>query len=279
MKNIEIHQIFYNDKTRTSVKPPFIPLDNTLGEKSWFEFWPILNFLNKNELREDTLYGFVSPKFTEKTGITPAQAIQSIQARNGADVLLFSYKWDLLSYFLNPWEQGEIWHPGITRETQKFLYAENIQTNLKYLITSCRSSVFSNFIVANKKYWSIWKAISTKFYIYANNPYNEIYMMNTTYMDKQYPMKVFIQERFPTLILSLMRFKTEVIDCLNTEPSSFIQDTAENRTQLRLCDQLKDQALSSQTPNVFLKNFLEARSKIVFSGGVKLQGNHAAACG
>ena len=41
MSKIEIRQIFYDQITRSQIHAPFIPLDNTLGDKSWFEFWAI----------------------------------------------------------------------------------------------------------------------------------------------------------------------------------------------------------------------------------------------
>ena len=150
-KGVEIRQIFYDDSTRASKNNLFIPLDNTNGKSDWFEFWPIFKFLYENELKDETWYGFFSPKFENKMGISSREACDFINENKDADVILFSANWDQLAYFVNPWEQGELWHPGITSETQKFCDTVGMEIKIDQLVTSTKSSVFSNFVVAKKK--------------------------------------------------------------------------------------------------------------------------------
>ena len=71
MKSIFIHQIFYNAYTEKSLDQGFIPLDNSDNVRpDWREYWPIRKYLINNELNENDLYGFFSPKFKEKTGLS-----------------------------------------------------------------------------------------------------------------------------------------------------------------------------------------------------------------
>lgn len=78
--SLNIYQIFYDSETRNKILPGFIPLDNTSNLRpDWFEFLVILNFLNTNELKDDDWYGFLSPKFFEKTGINSDFVINIIQ--------------------------------------------------------------------------------------------------------------------------------------------------------------------------------------------------------
>jgi hypothetical protein len=66
---IFIYQIYYNNETQKKILSGFIPLNNTKNLRpDWFEFWVILNFLRNNILDDDAWYGFLSPKFYEKTG-------------------------------------------------------------------------------------------------------------------------------------------------------------------------------------------------------------------
>ena len=53
--------------------------NNIYGNKSWFELWPILKFLEGRELEENTFYGFFSPKFSLKTGFLPAETIPIVE--------------------------------------------------------------------------------------------------------------------------------------------------------------------------------------------------------
>ena len=58
MNKIEIRQIYYDDTSFSQLQEPFIPLNNVEGDKSWFEFWPMINFLAQTELEENIFYGF-----------------------------------------------------------------------------------------------------------------------------------------------------------------------------------------------------------------------------
>ena len=80
MQNIKIYQIFYDYLTKKSIQPGFIPLDNSENLRpDWFEFWPMLNSFRKNEIKEDTWYGFLSPNFTLKTGFNSDTVLKIIK--------------------------------------------------------------------------------------------------------------------------------------------------------------------------------------------------------
>jgi hypothetical protein len=74
---IHAFQIFYNAATRAAVDPAFQPLDNSANERpDWYGYWPILSFFEANpDLDDDAFYGFLSPLFGAKTGLTGAQVI------------------------------------------------------------------------------------------------------------------------------------------------------------------------------------------------------------
>ena len=56
MPRTKIFQIYYDDASRRKLDPGFLPLDNCLSpDAQWYEFWPILNYLNTNELEDDVL--------------------------------------------------------------------------------------------------------------------------------------------------------------------------------------------------------------------------------
>ena len=79
MEKIEIRHIFYNEETLSQTPSSFIPLDNIDGDKSWYEFLPILNFLKNTKLQENVFYGFLSPSFTFKTRFTPEALINAVK--------------------------------------------------------------------------------------------------------------------------------------------------------------------------------------------------------
>ncbi|QWD90899.1 hypothetical protein [Polynucleobacter sp. MWH-Braz-FAM2G] len=165
MNNIFIHQIFYDDISKNSLDPQLIPLDNTNGPSDWFEFYPIMDFLQKTKLQEDAWYGFLSPKFQQKTGIPAFELINIIyRYATHANVAIFSPAWDQLAYFKNPFEQGEFAHPGLLEISQQFINEISLNIDLTKLVTYSSTSVFSNFIIAKPEYWNKWLHIAEQFY-------------------------------------------------------------------------------------------------------------------
>jgi hypothetical protein len=88
---IRAFQIFYDEKTRASLDRDFEPLDNTDSERAdWYEYWPIRNWLSRNELNESSYYGFLSPRFGEKTRLSGAQVKEFVRTAGDPDVVTFS---------------------------------------------------------------------------------------------------------------------------------------------------------------------------------------------
>jgi hypothetical protein len=262
-----VYQIFYNADTRAKVAPGFLPLDNTRNERpDWFEFWVILNFLRKNPLEEGAWYGFLSPKFGEKTGFTPGD-VRLVLDEYGdrADVALFTIAWDQLCYFLNPWEQGEVWHPGLTSQSQSFLSHAGREIDLQALVTDLSTSVCSNYIVAKKPFWLAWKEIAEQFFEYEEA---HVQAESTSYGSAavQYPMKTFIQERFASLILATGTFSVFSPDHAARSPiytRMFPNDEA-TRQLLRRCDGLKRQFRQSGERS-YLDGYWKARREIRYT--------------
>ncbi len=213
---IQIYQIFYNEQTRQAVDPLYIPLDNTQGPKEWFEFYPIRQFLEQNELKDNTYYGFLSPKFFHKTQVHAQDLIHFIneQAQQApVDAFLSSLGLNALSYYQNMFEQAETAHPGIKALSQRCLNAMGIPINLDHLVSTNHNAVFCNYIIANKTYWSAWKVLADKFYHLVENDTTDLGMAlraDTDYLGDKAAMRTFIQERFPSLILANPAYKTRI---------------------------------------------------------------------
>ena len=142
----ELYQIAYNEQTRDAIPAGgFKMLDNMAGERpDWYEYWPIRMFLAGAALEEDAWYGFVSPRFGEKTGLN-ARALESIItgycATGNPDIVLFSPQPDMGAYFLNVFEQGELFHPGFMKIAQDVVRALGMAVPLANLVTDSRQIV------------------------------------------------------------------------------------------------------------------------------------------
>ena len=165
MSKAQIFQIYYDEKSKSQLDSGFIALDNSKTQfDGWYEFNPILRYLETNTLEDDIWYGFLSPKFKSKTRCDAAYVHEFLKrVPNETEVAIFSPGWDQLAYFLNPWEQGEVWHPELAEITEEFLLATGRTAGLHALVTDATTSVFSNYFVAKKRFWQYWMSIAKDF--------------------------------------------------------------------------------------------------------------------
>lgn len=207
MTTIRIHQIFYSEQTRSELDPGFIALDNLANPRpDWREYWPIRNYLLNTVLDEAGYYGFLSPKFEEKTNLSAAQVEEFVRANAPqADVLLFSPYFDQSAFYLNVFEQGECRHAGSLRTAQEALAATGSDVRLAELVTDSRTTVFCNYFVARPRFWRAWLAINERLFALAETGHGELgERLNalTTHAEEVVPLKVFIMERVASLLLA-----------------------------------------------------------------------------
>ena len=266
---IFVHQIYYDRESELALDQGFSPLGNTSNERpDWYEFWPIRNYLSHHALDDEAWYGFLSPRFLQKTGIKSSVILDMLtKYGQSADVALFSPGWDQLAYFLNPFEQGEVWHPGLLNLSQTFFDEIGLDINLNELVTCSKTSVFSNYIVAKPHFWREWLDIADKFFALVEGDTDSGYSSTTSYgsLLNQTPMKAFIQERFASVILSRGNFRVMTLDRSHNAPifTRIFSDTLQTRRMLQACDLLKEKFCLSKDPD-YLNAYQKIRNDIAF---------------
>jgi hypothetical protein len=268
MSKAKVFQIYYDDQSKRQLDEGFIGLDNA-SERSdgWYEFSPIFQYLELNALEDDVWYGFLSPKFKSKTGCDSQYVYQFLdRVPKQAEVAIFSPGWDQLSYFLNPWEQGEVWHPTLLQITEQFLNATDRDAELKSIVTDATTAVFSNYFVAKKRFWLAWLAIAKDFKLFvANNADHNSLLISYGSAQNLAPMKAFVQERLASYLLATGDFVSVASNRTHLQPVMrriFPQGEAD-RKMLLLCDCLK--RLYRRTHNkAYLDSFYLARQQIEF---------------
>ena len=156
--NTCLHQIYYSPQSRAELDPGFLPLDNLSNPRpDWREYWPIRRFLLSNSLEPESYYGFLSPKFKHKTGLSSAAVYEFIGGQTERpDVLLFSPYFDQIAFFLNIVEQGCINHPVMadTLNEAAALMFPGFRSGAIFAIAA--NTVFCNNFVAKPRFWSEW---------------------------------------------------------------------------------------------------------------------------
>ncbi len=229
----------------------------------------MLNYLTTQTLDDDVWYGFLSHKFQHKTGLDAAAVQRAIAVCEGhADVILFSPAWDQVAYFRNPWEQGEIWHPGVTEATQIFLRAVDIDIDLARSVCDSRSTVYSNYIVAKRPFWLAWTGLARAYFDYVEDTEGEVGAQLTSYgsPQNQYPMRTFVQERFPSLLLAGGDHRVAAYEFGFVAPIFQRLFPADPRTRklLLACDAMKCRFRDGGDP-AYLQMYERLRSDIAFT--------------
>jgi hypothetical protein len=207
MKQIKLYQIAYSEAILQRLETGYLPLNNIGHDRhDWREYWPIRKFLLEQELSDDCYYGFFSPRFIEKTGVTYAQVDQFIQScPNNTDVFTFSPQADMGAFFMNVFEQEELFEPGFIEAGEAFLTSIGMAVNLSSLVMDSRQTVFSNYFVARPSFWRAWLNVNEKLFAVCegeDSPLRQALTFETGYPGAV-QRKVFLMERIASLLLAI----------------------------------------------------------------------------
>jgi hypothetical protein len=266
MLNVRIYQIYYSDETRRALDPGFIPLDNMANERpDWREYWPIRKFFMSTELRDDELYGFLSPKFGTKGGLSSEAVKAFIRARSAeADVFIFSPYFDMSAFFVNVFEQGEAAHPGLLEAAQKFFLAIDFRVDVTRILNDSQNTAFCNYFVATARFWRAWFEVAEKLFAICEGPDSSLKRdLNapTGHGQERVAMKVFVLERLATLLLcNNPEFRSKAY-CPIDLPRSGIPRIAAAHEEALICDALKIAYRSQRFPQ-YMKTFQDVRDRV-----------------
>jgi hypothetical protein len=207
MRAVHTYQILNHYTSREELDPGFGVLDNSGNERpDWYEYWPIRMFLLNEKLDENAFYGFLSPKFRQKTNLSAAEVRDFIQASGPAtEVALFSPSIHNSAFFLNVFEHGNAEHPGLMQVAKDFFARIKHPQPLEDLISDSRNTVHSNYFIAKPRFWRAWLAITEQLFAIAEiaeDPLAIRLRTPTQYRGRRdVQMKIFLMERIATWIL------------------------------------------------------------------------------
>ena len=220
-KNIELFGIFYDETSRAAITSDFIPLDNSMGPSHLYESYPIMRQLEKRLPEKGNWCGFFSPKFSDKTGITPNDIFGEVQrAENEVSVVLFSSHWKQVSLWPNVWIQGETFHPGLRAITNKIIELAGYKIDISKVYSTLNDGVFSNYLVAKREFWAEWRRLVSIYYqLITQN--DKFLNQSTAYHGNAIPIHTFVIERFASLIILELGLKTKFSQYLYDKNPNF----------------------------------------------------------
>jgi hypothetical protein len=206
MPDIFIYQISYVGAP--PLDPGFLVLNNVENVRpDWFEYWPIRRYLLSERLDENAFYGFLSPRFREKTNLSAAAVREFVRREaSSVDVIIMSPSLQVAAYFRNVFIFGEFAHPGLLDAARQFFERIGLHTDLDRLVTTSNNEVYSNYLIARPRFWRAWLEITERLFAMAESsedPLGPVLRRVTPYRGHNTAqLKIFLLERLATWILA-----------------------------------------------------------------------------
>ena len=262
MSKAHIYQIVYDETSDARRDPGFLRLDNFANLRpDWFEYWPIRNYLLGVSLEDDDYYGFLSPRFAVKSGLSSDVVFATLEGRT-EDVVIFSPYLDESALFLNVIEHGDSYHRGLA---SIFARATAAYWQPRRLIQSSSQIAFSNSFIARAPFWRRWLEICESIFAVAENRQSLLgaqLALPTWYGPRQgYAFKVFVVERVASTILGMEPGWTSIAPLALTMPMRQIPAEPLRDDLIRL-DELKREAALAADPEPLLREYSSVRRRL-----------------
>ena len=213
-----IYQICYSAQTLAALDPGFIPLDNLSNPRpDWREYWPIRAFLLGNELVAGDRYGFLSPRFLEKTRLTSGAVHAFVRSCPAdTDVILFSPFFDQIAAFYNTFEQAIVHHSSAREALRLCAPLIDERLDISRCLMSSIDTVYCNYFIAGARFWKAWLERCEIIFDIAESNRGELGRLlnaGTSHDNGETPTKVFVIERVASMLLAMERsWKVSVYD-------------------------------------------------------------------
>ena len=165
---LRIFQIYYESWQRDLLDPSFAALDNS-GLKSELEEFLVLERLAKSEhVKGAKLWGALSWRFTERTGMKSTDWVAAIQADRGKDVYFCDPAPVNEALYHNLWLQGEIAHPHFLEVCFAFFKATKLPLETLSAIVPGEQYATANYFVGTPRFWELYLPWVTELFKVAN---------------------------------------------------------------------------------------------------------------
>ena len=154
--DLRIFQIYYADWQRDLLDADFVALDNSKPSSELMEFAVFERLAKSEHVQNLQLWGALSWRFTERTGMSGADFIKAISAQPGKDIYYCNPVPVNEGLFHNYWLQGETSHPQFLALCQAIFKVTGLpQSELTGLQSSDQFSA-SNYFVGTTRFWQTY---------------------------------------------------------------------------------------------------------------------------
>jgi hypothetical protein len=153
---VRIFQIHFEPWQRAGLDPAFIPFDNQGVPDELLEFAVFERLARSAAVEGASLWGALSWRFAEKTGMTGTELMADIARTPGCDVYYCNPFPQNEALYHNLWVQGETAHPNFLALVRTLLAAAGIDRDETALIETAQSCSAANYFVGSPAFWQAY---------------------------------------------------------------------------------------------------------------------------
>lgn len=157
-RKITVFQIFYREEQKPDLDPDFIAYDNKKVVDHLLEFSVFERLQASREIKKGILWGAVSWKFTEKTGLSGRDLFAFIEANPGFDVYYCNPHPQFEAIYHNLWLQGETAHPDFIKLARRFFKYASLSEAALNTLEPASAFASTNYLIGNAKFWRAYLA-------------------------------------------------------------------------------------------------------------------------
>lgn len=153
---LRIFQIYYADWHRALLDPAFVPFDNEGVPDALLEFAVFEGLARSEQVRGADLWGALSWRFAEKTGLSGTDLLAAIAAAPSRDVYYCNPFPHNEALYHNLWVQGETAHPDFLVLVRALFTAAGVGADETMLIEPASGFSTANYFVGSPAFWAAY---------------------------------------------------------------------------------------------------------------------------
>lgn len=156
LSSLRIFQIYFESWQRELLDPAFVALDNSKSTSDLYEFDVFARLAQSEYVKGAELWGALSWRFAEKTGMSGQDLVKYIEAHPGFDVYFSNPVPENEALYHNLWLQGEVAHPQFLGLMHAIFQVTGLPMDELINIQSSDQMSAANYFVATPQFWAAY---------------------------------------------------------------------------------------------------------------------------
>lgn len=152
--NVKLFEICFEERQLNNVDPLLTPFDNTKNEQPELrEYHNFHRLFDEGHTKDLDLWGAFGPRWGGKLRYSAQEIFDIIEQNPGHDVYIFNHARIVNALTYNVWDQGELFHKGITKVARHALEAAGDDPNLTNSMMTNLDTCYCSYFVATNAFW------------------------------------------------------------------------------------------------------------------------------